>query len=190
MKPRSTTPETVWQDQRPLVLLVIGLIICLCQFSQWLAAPGASATRTSAAQAGDRYLWLTGGVLGKGLSHLPATVSMHRLYVLAGFTPPPGGLAAETVPDCAMLTLRDRAQPLSGPMVNAMRPLFFQAIDVNLADRDLLTTVPGIGPTLAHRIVRRRAERGGFARLEDLLEVRGIGPVRLKRFKPFLQLDN
>jgi competence ComEA-like helix-hairpin-helix protein len=52
-------------------------------------------------------------------------------------------------------------------------------VDVNTAGAAELVRLPGIGPVRASAIVRHREERGGYAALDDLLEVKGIGPVTL-----------
>lgn len=48
-------------------------------------------------------------------------------------------------------------------------------ININSADVEELTDLPGIGPTYAKRIVEYRKEFGPFKKIEDLLNVRGIG---------------
>lgn len=48
-------------------------------------------------------------------------------------------------------------------------------VNVNLADVNALDSLPGIGPTLAARIVDYRKVNGGFTRLSDLGKVAGIG---------------
>lgn len=48
-------------------------------------------------------------------------------------------------------------------------------VDINRAGADELTHLPGIGKTLASRIIAYRDEHGPFARLEDLKKVSGIG---------------
>ena len=53
-------------------------------------------------------------------------------------------------------------------------------IDINSADSDLLTALPGIGPTLAKRIIDYRTVNGAFNRPEELLNVEGIGPGTLE----------
>ncbi|MBR2571112.1 MAG: helix-hairpin-helix domain-containing protein [Clostridia bacterium] len=58
------------------------------------------------------------------------------------------------------------------------------AIDINLADADLLATLPGIGETLAERIVGLRDGNGPFQAPEDLLSVYGIGEGKLDGFLP------
>jgi len=57
-------------------------------------------------------------------------------------------------------------------------------VDVNSAGADELVRLPGIGPVRAAGILRLRDELGGFATLEQLLEVRGIGPVTLEKLRP------
>jgi competence protein ComEA len=59
-------------------------------------------------------------------------------------------------------------------------------VDLNKAKRAELLQLPGIGPTLAERIEQYRAEHGGFASVEELTKVRGIGPATLQRVRPFV----
>ncbi len=53
------------------------------------------------------------------------------------------------------------------------------SIDLNSASATELEGLPGIGPTLAARIIAARP----LARVDDLLRVQGIGPVRLARLR-------
>ncbi|MBD3367287.1 MAG: hypothetical protein GF405_03795 [Candidatus Eisenbacteria bacterium] len=57
-------------------------------------------------------------------------------------------------------------------------------IELNAAEPELLEELPGIGPVRAREIVRLREERGGFRSVDDLIDVRGIGPVTLERVRP------
>lgn len=61
-------------------------------------------------------------------------------------------------------------------------------LDPNTASAAELEALPGIGPVLARRIVEHRRAHGRFERLEDLLEVQGIGPRMLERLRPLLRL--
>ena len=47
-------------------------------------------------------------------------------------------------------------------------------INLNTANVRLLQTLPGIGPTLARRIIDFRERNHGFKRIEELLAVPGI----------------
>jgi competence protein ComEA len=58
------------------------------------------------------------------------------------------------------------------------------AVDLNSADADLLDRLPGIGPVLARRIVAHRDRAGPFRRVDELLQVEGIGPRLLERLRP------
>ncbi|QIZ69733.1 phospholipase D-like domain-containing protein [Oxynema aestuarii] len=62
----------------------------------------------------------------------------------------------------------------------AAAPTVAPQINVNLATAAELETLPGIGPTLAARIVAARRE-GPFTSLSDLDRVPGIGPKMLER---------
>lgn len=52
-------------------------------------------------------------------------------------------------------------------------------VDVNTAGVDDLIRLPGVGPVRAAEIVRRRELLGGYSTLEELLEIKGIGPATL-----------
>ena len=60
------------------------------------------------------------------------------------------------------------------------------AIDINTATAVQLQMLPGIGPKLAERVVSYREQQGRFRTVEDLLEVKGIGPSVLSRIKPLI----
>lgn len=57
-------------------------------------------------------------------------------------------------------------------------------VDVNAATADELAALPGIGPALARRIVRWRAEHGRFRSVDALADVPGIGPATVERLRP------
>jgi len=59
-------------------------------------------------------------------------------------------------------------------------------IDVNTASEEQLELIPGIGPAMAQRIIAWREENGRFERVEDLLNVRGIGVKTLDKLRPYV----
>lgn len=59
-------------------------------------------------------------------------------------------------------------------------------IDLNTATEAELDELPGVGPSIAAAIVAFREQNGGFASVEDLLDVRGIGEARLAEIRPLV----
>lgn len=53
-------------------------------------------------------------------------------------------------------------------------------VNLNTADEARLTTLPGIGPALARRIILYRQQKP-FQQVEDLQQVSGIGPAKFRR---------
>jgi len=61
-----------------------------------------------------------------------------------------------------------------------------QRIDINHAEAWLLEALPGIGETLAQRIVDYRQQNGPFHSIEELLKVEGIGGTRYEQIKDLI----
>ncbi|MCS6880876.1 MAG: helix-hairpin-helix domain-containing protein [Oscillochloridaceae bacterium] len=59
-------------------------------------------------------------------------------------------------------------------------------LDLNRASAAELEELPGIGPTLAGRIVARREEQGPFRTVEELREVTGIGEKLFAQIAPLV----
>ena len=59
-------------------------------------------------------------------------------------------------------------------------------INLNTATAEQLEAIPGIGPVLAQRIIEYRQTHGKFQSVDELLEVRGIGPKRLESMRPYV----
>ncbi len=74
-------------------------------------------------------------------------------------------------------------------MLEPPPPVEPEELDLNTATAEELTTIPGVGPGLAERIVEAREAQGGFASFDDLLEVRGVGQALLERIKDSLKLS-
>lgn len=60
-------------------------------------------------------------------------------------------------------------------------------VDINRADADEISQLPGLGPTIAARIVSHRDTHGPFTSPEDLLAVPGIGEATLAAMRPHLR---
>jgi len=75
--------------------------------------------------------------------------------------------------------------PRSAPQAAATATTQFP-INLNTATAEQLEAIPGIGPVLAQRIIEYRQTRGRFQSVDELLEVRGIGPKRLESMRPYV----
>ena len=86
-----------------------------------------------------------------------------------------------------------RACVLALPLALAAAPFAASAlsgvVNVNTASAEELSLLPGVGPSRARAIIELRQQRGGFKRVEDLLEVKGIGESSLAKLKPYLAVD-
>ena len=60
------------------------------------------------------------------------------------------------------------------------------ALNLNTATSAQLEALPGIGKAVADRIVEYRQKSGSFKRVEDLMNVRGIGERSFLRLKPLV----
>jgi competence protein ComEA len=52
-------------------------------------------------------------------------------------------------------------------------------INLNSATSAQLDTLPGVGPSTAKAIISYRSRKGPFGKVEDLLNVPGIGPAKI-----------
>ena len=62
-------------------------------------------------------------------------------------------------------------------------------VDLNMADIDMLTQLPGIGEALAERIVAYRAEHGPFENAEAIMNVSGIGQGKFEAIAGMITVE-
>ncbi len=72
----------------------------------------------------------------------------------------------------------EAASPGQGALFLAGHPL-----DLNRANLDELTLLPGIGPKRAAAIIRYRAQKKGLGSLDELGEIPGFGPKLIERLR-------
>ena len=59
-------------------------------------------------------------------------------------------------------------------------------VNLNTANAAELRTLPNIGAATAARILEYRQKNGGFKKIEDLMNVRGIGEKSFLKLKPLV----
>jgi len=65
----------------------------------------------------------------------------------------------------------------------------FAAVNLNTADVKALESIKGIGPAKAEAIVKYREEHGPFKTIEELANVKGIGPQLVNKIKPHVEVS-
>jgi competence protein ComEA len=61
-------------------------------------------------------------------------------------------------------------------------------ININTATKETLERLPGIGPSRADQIIAYRLLKGPFMRIEDIMEVSGIGTVTYNQIKDLISI--
>jgi len=64
-----------------------------------------------------------------------------------------------------------------------------KSININTAGINELSMLPGIGEKTAEKIIELRIERGRFKRIEELMDVKGIGEAKFNKMKKFLYVQ-
>ena len=76
----------------------------------------------------------------------------------------------------------------TGVALAAAKPAPAGKVNINTATVEQLTTLPGVGPKLAARIVEHRQKAGGFKSAQELMNVKGIGEKNFEKIQGYLTL--
>jgi competence protein ComEA len=189
--------------------VVVAIVIALVVLRPWASSPApddalprastpAPSTARTSTTLGQIVVQAAGAVAKPGVYTIAAGARVNDLIAAAG------GLAADADPDQVELaaTLSDGERvyvPRVGeapPVVSSSRSETASGgpnaprtpIDLNHATAAELETLPGIGPALAQAIVDYRSAHGAFQSVDDLGDVRGIGPAKLEQLRPLVRV--
>ncbi len=148
------------------------------------AAPSADEERSLMVQA-------AGAVIAPGVYRLPANARVIDLIDAAG------GLAPAADADRLALAAKvSDGERVYVPKVGEALPASAGSgsvtpagpLDLNAASESDLDALPGIGPATAAAIVTYRERHGPFRSVDQLLEVRGIGPAKLDQLTDLVRV--
>jgi len=86
------------------------------------------------------------------------------------------------------LALTMAALLVSGTAMAAGKPAPTAKVNLNTASVEQLTTLPGVGPKLAARIVEYRQKSGTFRSTQELINVKGVGEKNFAKIEPWLSV--
>ena len=61
-------------------------------------------------------------------------------------------------------------------------------VNINTADETELEQLPGIGPSIASKIIEYRNQNGKFKNIEDIKNVTGIGNSKFEKIKNLIKV--
>lgn len=153
---------------------------------------------TSTTRAGPLHVHAAGAVLRPGVVEVPPGARVVDVVAAAGGPTPEADLnqinLAELVTDGERVYIPRSGEvvpAITSPSGVASKPGSTDAntvVNLNDASESELETLPGVGPATAKAIVDYRSQHGRFRSVDDLLNVRGIGPAKLEQIKPYARV--
>ena len=128
------------------------------------------------------YVYVTGAVAKPGLYSFPEPVRAGEAIAAAGNVVAYGDASAVNLAE-SIIDWQHIHIPYDLAGVPAVPVEEDGLISLNQADEKKLTELPGIGPAMAKRIVEYRQEKGAFSAIEELQQVKGIGPAKFAELK-------
>jgi competence protein ComEA len=134
---------------------------------------------------------VVGQVRHPGLVHLPAGARAIDAVTAAGGALPNAdesavNLAARVTDGEQLVLPKVGAAPVAASGAAGGGAVSSGPVSLSSASEAQLETLPRIGPAMAARIIAYRTAHGGFTRVDDLLNVGGIGAKTLAALKPLV----
>ncbi|MCL2627527.1 MAG: helix-hairpin-helix domain-containing protein [Oscillospiraceae bacterium] len=82
------------------------------------------------------------------------------------------------------------SKPESSENTQVSEPISDGRININTASKTQLKELPGIGDTLAERIIEYRTRNGSFSKIDDIRKVTGIGERRFEAIQDMITVGN
>ncbi len=82
-----------------------------------------------------------------------------------------------------------RATGSKAPAAGRVRATAASPVNINAATAAELQTLPGVGASTAQRILDYRQKNGAFKKVEELMNVRGVGEKSFLKLKPLIVIS-
>jgi competence protein ComEA len=183
----------------PAQLLLVGAAVVVAAVAAWFLLrqpPGPSAEAamapvgsaagapTSTTAPSTVVAHAAGAVAKPGVYSLPAGARVQDLLAAAGGAAPGADLdrinLAAPVADGSQVYVPREGEAVPSGAGGSAASTPSGPLDLNTATLEQLDALPGVGPATAQAILDAREKVGRFASVDDLLDVRGIGPAKLE----------
>lgn len=166
----------------------IALVLARSRPGEERRPPAAAAAPVRLAPAPSRNVLVvdvTGEVRRPGVYRLRTGARVHEALRRAGGLTAEGDASgvnrAAKIADGQQIRVPERVDiPPSGAGARAAAG----PVSLNAATAEQLDQLDGVGPATAQKIIDWRTANGGFASVDDLAQVPGIGPKRLEALRP------
>ena len=127
------------------------------------------------------FVHVSGEVINPGIYQLPANSRLFdAVFAAGGFT---DQAQADSVNLARSINDGEQIKVAKIGQISVQSDQSQSTISLNSATLNQLDQLPGIGATLAQRIIDWREQNGGFSRISDLRKVSGIGPKLYESIK-------
>lgn len=141
------------------------------------------------------YVQVSGAVVSPGVYELPEGSRVFEAIALAGGVTEEADAGqmnqAQTVSDGEMIYVKRQGETVEEAL--AQEEAFGQQedgkVNLNTATEEELMTLPGIGQAKAKSIIAWREEKGGFSKIEDLMEIEGIKEGVFSKIKDSIKVN-
>lgn len=142
----------------------------------------------AAPRAERSVVYVTGAVHRPGVYRLPAGARVQEAVRRAGgqtATADAGAVnLAAKVADGQQILVPERPASATGGGAASPAEAPRGPLSLNAATADQLDELDGVGPATAAKIIAWRTANGGFASVDDLAQITGIGPRKLEALRP------
>ena len=178
------------RKQTILILAAVAVILGMSFYSLWqkntvtettsLKPPSAVSPQKTTE---TPVIYISGAVNKPGVYKLPPQTRVLDAINAAGGLAPGADAAkvnlAQPVKDGLQIHV-----PLSGEKTQTSSNAKLSGIiNINTADKTALEKLPGVGPSIAEKIIEYRSSAGSFKDVSDIKKVPGIGDTRFNQIK-------